>query len=76
MAHGTIPCPFKSLRKKRVAARHGVALSADGRLVAWGNNVEGQTDVPRGSFIAIATGYHHGLALRGPRPNRGRLLAR
>jgi len=33
-------------------------------LVAWGRNDLGQTDVPAGTFIAVAAGGGHGLAIR------------
>ena len=37
----------------------------DGVLIAWGSNVDGQTDVPTGNdFVAIASGSAHNLALK------------
>ena len=42
-----------------------VARRSDGTLVAWGQALYGQTQVPTGSnHVAIAAGSHHGLALR------------
>jgi len=36
-----------------------------GRLVAWGQNIEGQCDVPSGTdFVAISAQWKHSLALR------------
>ena len=46
----------------------GVILNDDvaaGRLAAWGDNTKGQCTVPGGSsFIAVAAGPNHGIALR------------
>jgi hypothetical protein len=41
-------------------------LRADGTVVAWGNNAQGETNVPAGlsNVIAIAAGYDDNLALR------------
>ncbi|MEI7730549.1 MAG: hypothetical protein WCO56_13320 [Verrucomicrobiota bacterium] len=38
---------------------------AQNQVVAWGNNANGQTDVPNGltNVVAIKAGYHHSLAL-------------
>jgi len=44
-----------------------LALKADGRLVAWGYNVQGQTNVPSGltdRFVHAAAGWQHGIACR------------
>ena len=42
-----------------------LALRADGKVVAWGRNGYGQTDVPAGlsNVVAIAAGYAHCLAI-------------
>lgn len=37
---------------------------AEGTLVAWGRDNSGQTNVPAGTYVAIATGAEHGLAIR------------
>ncbi|MCX5671736.1 MAG: PA14 domain-containing protein, partial [Planctomycetota bacterium] len=46
----------------------GVILNDDvaaGKLAAWGDNTKGQCKVPSGSsFVAIAAGSNHGIALR------------
>ena len=44
----------------------GLALRADGTVVAWGDNSYGQTNVPPDltNVVAVAAGYHHCLALR------------
>jgi hypothetical protein len=54
-------------------AWHSVALRDDGGLVAWGNNWDGQCDVPAtGSpVVAVAAGGYHNLALTA----EGRALA-
>ncbi|ACV64212.1 Alpha-tubulin suppressor and related RCC1 domain- containing protein-like protein [Desulfofarcimen acetoxidans DSM 771] len=43
-----------------------VALKEDGTVVVWGNNADGQCDVPEqaNDVASIATGYYHCLALR------------
>ncbi|WP_415638925.1 putative Ig domain-containing protein, partial [Prescottella defluvii] len=45
-----------------------VALTADGRIVTWGDNRDGQrNDLPTGSgYTAIAAGAYHSIALRTP----------
>jgi alpha-tubulin suppressor-like RCC1 family protein len=47
-----------------VKAAVGTLADSSGEVVAWGRNVEGQTIVPAGSFIAVAGGLTHSLALR------------
>lgn len=46
-------------------AGHSLALTADGRVLAWGDNRRGQTNVPPdlGAAVAIAAGGYHSLAL-------------
>jgi len=46
---------------------HTVALNNDGRVVAWGNNADGQTTVPlaaQNGVVEIAAGYYHTVALK------------
>src|SRR5262245_32800794 len=45
---------------------HNIALKADGTVVGWVYNVDGQSTVPGGlsGVVAIATGYDHNLALK------------
>ena len=47
-------------------AWHSLALRADGGIVAWGDDFNGQCDVPAGltNTIAIAAGGYHSLAIR------------
>ena len=40
------------------------ASRSDGTLAGWGDNAFGQTNVPSGTFTAIAAGVLHSLALR------------
>ncbi|MBI5768497.1 MAG: immunoglobulin domain-containing protein [Verrucomicrobia bacterium] len=43
-----------------------LALRADGRVVAWGDNFYGQTNIPTGlaTVVSVATRYTHCLALK------------
>lgn len=45
---------------------HNVVLSQDGILTAWGDNSEGQLDIPQQAMPAlmVVSGYAHNLALR------------
>ena len=46
---------------------HTVALKINGEVVAWGDNGDGQIDVPVGAqsgVVAIAAGYAHSVALK------------
>ncbi len=45
---------------------HSLALKQDGTVVAWGDNSDGQTNVPSGlsNVIAVAAGGYHSLALK------------
>jgi len=47
-------------------ASHTLALRKDGTVIAWGNNLYGQTNIPAGltNIIAIAAGNNHCLALK------------
>ncbi|MBI3852983.1 MAG: hypothetical protein HY298_22245 [Verrucomicrobia bacterium] len=44
---------------------HNLALKSDGKVVGWGDNVFGQTNVPAGlsNVVAIAAGGNHSLAI-------------
>lgn len=45
---------------------HSLGLRSDGTIVAWGNNYDGQCDVPAPNtdFIAVAGGGFHSLGLK------------
>ena len=47
-----------------------LALQTNGLVVAWGDNSDGQSDVPAGltNVVAVAGGYYHSLALVGNGP--------
>jgi alpha-tubulin suppressor-like RCC1 family protein len=44
---------------------HSIALTADGRVVGWGQNGQGQTNIPPTvtNIVAIAAGAYHNLAV-------------
>ena len=52
----------------RIAAglAHSLAIKADGTVVAWGSNSDGQTSVPANlsGVTQVAAGYYHSLALK------------
>ncbi|MEN9864422.1 MAG: hypothetical protein RL748_12, partial [Pseudomonadota bacterium] len=60
------PANLRNLVAVAQGSRHGLALTVAGKVVAWGDNALGQTDVPPGlgNVIAIASGANHNLALR------------
>ena len=46
---------------------HSLAIKFDGSVVAWGQNANGQTDIPASAtngVVAVAGGYYHSLALK------------
>jgi hypothetical protein len=43
---------------------HGLALRADGTVVAWGRNNDGECNVPAGTYKAIGAGASFSLAVR------------
>lgn len=45
---------------------HSLAIKADGTVVAWGSNSDGQTNVPANlsGVVQVAAGYDHSLALK------------
>jgi hypothetical protein len=58
-------------------AQHSVALKAEGSLVAWGANGNGQCDIPPGvtNAVLIATGHSHTVALVNDGALRLRLVS-
>ncbi len=43
---------------------HGLALKSDGTVVAWGQNDDGECNVPAGTYKAIGAGADFSLAIR------------
>ena len=61
-----MPAGLAGVKAIAVGGNFALALRSDGRVVAWGDNTDGQTDVPvgLGNVIAIAAGRSHALALQ------------
>ncbi len=71
---GQIEVPLRTTNAVAIAAGawHNLALRRDGVIVAWGENYDGQCDVPAGLLAsAIAAGGYHSLALRRDRTVAG-----
>ena len=66
-AGATVPDEAKAgVHRLVVGLDHALALRAEGRVVAWGDNTFGQTNVPPEALtniIAVAAGASHSLAL-------------
>jgi alpha-tubulin suppressor-like RCC1 family protein len=60
-----VPPGLDAVTEVAVGVNHALALTADGQVVAWGDNTHGQTNVPAGlsNVVAIAAGGFHSLAL-------------
>ena len=43
---------------------HTCGLTDNGTIVCWGNNYDGQTDAPGGSFSSVSAGSYHSCGLR------------
>jgi alpha-tubulin suppressor-like RCC1 family protein len=53
------------IKKITAGSHHCLGIKKDGSLIAWGNNKDGQCDVPDGNnFIAIYAGSDFSMALR------------
>lgn len=63
-----IPCGTASCVQVAAGGGHTVTLRSDGSVVAWGNNLSGQTDVPALppglTYTQVAAGWEHTVALR------------
>ena len=44
-------------------AAHSCAIALDGTITCWGNNTNGQTYAPAGTFKALALGDEHSCAV-------------
>jgi alpha-tubulin suppressor-like RCC1 family protein len=67
------PAGLSNLTATAVGYHHSLALKANGTVVAWGWNDDGQTSVPAGlsNVVAIAAGEYHSLALKSDGSIRG-----
>ncbi len=61
-----MPAPNTNFIAVAAGGWHSLGLKADGTIVAWGLNDEGQTTVPapNTNFIAVAAGTVHSLGLK------------
>ncbi|HVM49315.1 MAG TPA: hypothetical protein VMU04_14895 [Candidatus Acidoferrum sp.] len=62
----TVPVAATNLVAVAAGAWHSLGLSADGMVLAWGNNDSNQCDVPATltNTLAIAAGGYHSLAIQ------------
>jgi hypothetical protein len=62
----TVPSGLRDVTAVAAGARHGLALTIQGDVVAWGENAFGQARVPRrlGQARAVSAGAAHNLAIR------------
>jgi len=68
MAIDSAELPGKDFIALSAGGYHSLALKADGTIVAWGKNADGEAAPPRGNnFVALSAGGGHGLALKGDR---------
>ena len=66
-AYGTnVPPGLTNVVAIAAGWEHGLAMTADGRVIAWGDNTSGQLNVPANltNVVAIAAGAFHSLALK------------
>ena len=65
---GSIPTGLTDVVAIAAGFDHNLVLKRDGTLVAWGWNLEGETNIPTGlrSVSAIAVGGYHNLVLTPP----------
>jgi hypothetical protein len=65
-AAGSLPANLTNVMNIAVGGYYCTAVKADGRVVTWGDNSYGQTNVPANltNAIRIAAGYYHALAVR------------
>ncbi len=68
LSASTVVGTGEEMSKTSIAAGlfHAVALKSDGMVVAWGDNGDGQTTIPKGltNVVAIAAGVTHTVALK------------
>jgi hypothetical protein len=57
--------PGRNFVTVAAGAYHSLAIEADGSIVGWGHNRDGQATAPSGNdFVAISAGRYHSLALK------------
>jgi alpha-tubulin suppressor-like RCC1 family protein len=68
-----VPAGLSNVVAIAAGHHHNLALTANGRVTAWGRNSSGQSSVPASAtnIVAIAAGLAHSLALRAD----GRVIA-
>lgn len=60
-----LPSPNTGFLSASVSTSHGLAINADGSVTAWGNNFDGQCNVPVGlsNAVMVKAGNRYSLAL-------------
>jgi len=61
-----VPSPNRDFVAVAGGVAHNLGLKANGKLVAWGSNSDGQLNLPKpnSGFVAVAAGYTFNLALK------------
>jgi len=64
-SQASVPPGITDLRAIALGEYHALGLKTDGTVVAWGDDIWGQTDVPLGltDVAAVSAGWGHSLAL-------------
>jgi len=61
-----VPSPNRDFVAVAGGVAHNLGLKANGKIVAWGNNAYGQSNLPKpnSGFVAVSAGYTFSLGLK------------